>query len=166
MDKQRMTMLPPHNPAGSMQNTVRRLGWFSVGLGLAELLAPRAVSACLGLGDKPRAMTAFGLREVATGIGILASNDPTPWIWARVGGDFLDITAVATGTTSRNPRQTLALVAFAAVAGVTAVDVLCARWLSGFQARRAMPLPDYSNRSGFPRPPMEMRGGLRSLPET
>jgi len=88
MDKQRMTMLPPRNPTGSMRNTVRRLGWFSVGLGLAELFAPRAVSTCLGLGSKPRTMTASGLREVAIGIGILASDDPTPWIWRGSAATF------------------------------------------------------------------------------
>jgi len=60
------------------------------------------------------------------------------------------MTAIAAGTTSRNPRQALPLVAFAAVASVTVVDVLCAQWLSGFQARRAVPLPTTAIGAAFP----------------
>ena len=33
----------------------------------------------------------------AGGLGILASRDPTPWIWARVAGDVLDGGIVLTG---------------------------------------------------------------------
>jgi hypothetical protein len=44
------------------------LGWFSVGLGLAELLAPRTVSRLIGAPYKPALIPALGLREIATGI--------------------------------------------------------------------------------------------------
>ena len=47
---------------------------------------------------------AYGVREVVNGIGILASDDPTPWVWGRVGGDALDIATVAAGMSGDNPR--------------------------------------------------------------
>lgn len=156
--RQAVTMYPPATPAGSMRNTVRRLGWLSIGLGTAGLLAPDTMCRCLGLNGRTRVMTVFGLREIGTGIGILAADDPTPWVWARAGGDALDIATLSTATTDGPVRQSLSTAALLAVAGITIVDVLCAHWLTTFNARRALPLPDYSNRSGFPRPAAEMRG--------
>src|SRR3954452_22927910 len=65
----------------------RGLGWFSIGLGLAEVLAPRALTRGLGMEGNEQLVQAYGLREIATGIGILSSDQPAPWIWGRVGGD-------------------------------------------------------------------------------
>jgi hypothetical protein len=51
--------------------------------------------------------------------------------------------------------------AAANVAGITALDVYCARRTARDQQRRRRrqrPVPDYSSRSGFPRSPHEMRG--------
>ncbi len=158
---QAMTVLPPRNPAGSMQNTVRRLAWFSIGLGLAEYLAPRTMSRCVGLAGKERMVAGYGIREIVNGIGILTATDPRPWIWGRVAGDALDLATLSTATPNGSPRQKSALLAFVAVAGVTMVDVLCAHWLTEFQARRAAPVPDYHNRSGFPQPIEQMRGKAR-----
>ena len=160
---QAMTVLPPRNPAGSMQNTVRRLGWFSVGLGLAEFFAPRLMSRCVGLAGRERLIASYGIREIATGIGILTASDPRPWIWGRVAGDALDLATLSTATPNGSPRQGSALLAFVAVAGVTAVDVLCGHWLTEFQARRAQPVPDYHGRSGFPHPIEQMRGKARPV---
>jgi hypothetical protein len=57
---------------------VRGLGWFSIGLGLAEVLAPRALTRGLGMEGNEQIVRAYGLREIATGIGILFSNQPAP----------------------------------------------------------------------------------------
>jgi hypothetical protein len=108
------------------------LGWFSVGLGLAELLAPRPLAAWLGMGERAGLVRAYGAREIATGAAILlARGDPTPWIWARVAGDGLDIATLAAGLSGDNPRRGNVGVALAAVGGVTALDVACARMLGG-----------------------------------
>ena len=48
----------------------RGLGWFSIGLGLAEVLAPRVLTRGLGM-ENEQLVRAYGLREIATGIGIL-----------------------------------------------------------------------------------------------
>ena len=108
----------------------RGLGWFSIGLGLAELLAPKEMGRLTGV-RHPALLQAYGLREIATGIGILASSRPTAWLWARVAGDALDLgtlgEAIANGHAQDRTRATASA---AAVAGVAALDVLCATQLT------------------------------------
>ena len=72
----------------------KALGWFSIALGVAELAAPGGVARLIGVHDSDdnrRLLQAFGLRELAAGIGILAQPDRPAWLWARVGGDVLDL---------------------------------------------------------------------------
>ena len=55
----------------------RGLGWFSIGLGLAELLAPAQGRRFLGMEEHTGLIRAYGAREIATGIGILTQDaDP------------------------------------------------------------------------------------------
>ncbi|HYE51202.1 MAG TPA: hypothetical protein VEB20_16515 [Azospirillaceae bacterium] len=112
----------------SAQLLARGLGWFSIGLGLAELMGGGRMSRSLGMGDHPTLLRAYGLREIATGIGILAQRDPTPWIWGRVGGDLLDLATLA-GAMDRDNRGRIGG-AIGAVAGVTVLDVLCGQALA------------------------------------
>ncbi len=156
----------PHGQRGTHRNPsadtlARGLGWFSIGLGLAEILAPRSLTRALGLQGHERLVQAYGLREIATGIGILASRDPTPWIWGRVAGDALDLATLATGIEQENRKQENVGIALAAVAGVTALDIYCAKALTGESPTPLPPLRDYSGRSGLPRPPEAMRGAAR-----
>jgi hypothetical protein len=135
----------------------RGLGWFSIGLGLAELLAPRTITQALGMRGQERLVQAYGLREIATGIGILAARDPTPWIWGRVGGDALDLATLAGGFRENNRHKDNVGLALGTVAAVTAVDLYCATALSG-SSEEPQPMRDYSRRTGFPRDPQSMRG--------
>jgi hypothetical protein len=144
-----------HNP--SADTLARGLGWFSIGLGLAEVLAPRSLTRALGMRGHERLVQAYGLREIATGIGILASRDPAPWIWGRVGGDALDLATLAGGLHDDNRRRTNVGLAIGAVAAVGALDIYCATALSE-DLEPARPLRDYSSRSGFPRDAQAMRG--------
>lgn len=59
----------------------RGLGWFSIGLGLAEFLMPQTMARTVGLEGKESLVRAFGLRAIASGAGILMARDPEPWIW-------------------------------------------------------------------------------------
>lgn len=140
------------------------LGWFSIGLGVAELVAPQHLARLLGMDDRAELIRAYGAREIATGIGILAQDDPTPWMWARVGGDALDLGTLATGLSSDNPQRANVGMAMAAVAGVMALDVICAQRLGADRAWERAPIRDYSDRRGLPRPPQEMRGAARDAP--
>lgn len=105
----------------------RFLGWFSIGLGAVELLAPGTLGRFLGT-ERRGLLRGFGMREIAVGIGILASDRMTPWIWSRVVGDALDLAALG-GAIARGRRRN-ALIATGAVAGVTALDVLVGQRLA------------------------------------
>ena len=142
---------------GSAMALARGLGWFSIGLGLAEMLAPRMLSEQLGMEGKESLLRFYGAREMAAGVGILMSDNPSPWIWGRVAGDALDLATLATGLDNQNPRKGDVAIALAAVAGVTALDCIAAQALTG----TSRPAPDYSDRRGMPRPPEEMRGIAR-----
>ena len=140
------------------------LGWFSIALGVAEIVAPRSFTRTLGMEGHERLVQAYGLREIATGIGILSSDNPAPWIWGRVAGDALDIATVATALHDDNPQRDNAKMAIAALAGVTAIDGACAQALSmegGQEEPRR--IVDYSDRSGFPRSPAAMQGAARDF---
>jgi uncharacterized membrane protein len=145
------------------QRIARALGWFSVGLGLVEIAAPRAVARAIGLHPKsggPQAkglgrlssaalaslpslgvshtpagrdhlrevLSAFGVRELATGLAILSQPAAARWIWTRVFGDVVDLAFLALQSRRAEPRR-LATAA-GAVAGVAALDVYAARRLS------------------------------------
>ena len=116
----------------------RGLGWFSVGLGLAELVAPGRISSRLGLHDGQGKVQAFGLREILSGAAILASRGRAPLgLWARVAGDVMDLGLLQTARPVGAGRRTTLNVARAAVVGATALDLLAARKLTRqTQARR------------------------------
>jgi uncharacterized membrane protein len=107
------------------QQLARGLGWFSIGLGLMEVAAPRRFAHSLGLEGRHEWLRLFGLREIASGIGILTERKTGDWLWARVGGDAMDLALLGTALTPDNPRRDAAMMATAAVAGVTALDVMC-----------------------------------------
>ena len=151
------------HPDSATDTLARGLGVFSIALGLAELMAPRALSRALGMDGQETLIRAYGMREIATGVGILASEDPTPWIWGRVAGDALDVATLMPCLDPDNPQRGNVVLALAAVAGATALDVYCGQTLSREDTHPQPPLRDYSDRSGLPRPPNEMRGVARDL---
>jgi hypothetical protein len=125
---------------GKANSLAKGLGWFSVALGVAELVAPRKLARAVGLKGREGVVAAYGARELATGIAILASRDPAPWIWARVVGDAADIGTLAAGDGLRPDQRLKTIMALAAVAGVTALDVLCGRWLRRDDEARVRPI--------------------------
>lgn len=147
----------------SGQTVAKGLGWFSIGLGLAELLMPRMLTRSLGMRGKENLLRLYGLREINTGIGILAvQRKRSPWIWGRVAGDALDIATLAPYLSNANPKKQNVAIAMGAVAAVTAVDVACAAALQQEQKPQRV-ARDYSDRSGFPRSPEEMRGAAHRM---
>jgi hypothetical protein len=141
----------------------KSLGYFSIALGVAELLAPKALCNAIGITGLESVVRAYGAREVATGVAILASHDPAPWIWARVAGDMADIATVATGLRQDNSRKDHNVAALAALAAVTVVDVVCANALGMEKGSRTTAIADYSNRSGFPQGLQAGRGAARDF---
>jgi hypothetical protein len=158
-------MSGPHSPRPAvmarpaLDGLATGLGWFSIGLGLVELLAPKQLCETIGLEGHETLVRAFGARELATGIAILASHDPTPWVAGRVLGDVADLAVLATaGGPDTEQQAAMRRFAIGAVAGVAALDVLCA---TGLNAAKQLSAPgdyDYGDRAGFPRPARAMRG--------
>lgn len=111
------------------------LGFFSLGLGAAELIAPRRLIRLLGRPRSPALIRAFGAREIAAGIAVLTYPDNPAPLWARVGGDALDLATLGWALQPGNRRRDGAAVATAAVVAVTVLDVLCAVALTRRQVR-------------------------------
>lgn len=128
-------------PRDAAEQRAVGLGWFSIGLGLAQILAPRGVARMIGASDHTFSsvvVRACGVREVIAGLGILAQPRPNTFLWGRVAGDVLDI-ALLGNQISASKRSTGRLaISTAAVLGVTALDVKTALDLT--RARRGQRL--------------------------
>ena len=117
----------------------RLLGWFGIALGIAEVIAPRRTAALMGT---PRRATGtlpvLGAREIASGVGILASGRPTGWLWSRVLGDVIDLFVLGRSLrgSRRQPRRMRLLGSIGAVLAVAALDVATA-WVFTQRRRRA-----------------------------
>src|SRR4051812_24476110 len=107
------------------------LALFSLGLGLAEALMPGKMAKMIGV-DKNQSGTirALGLREIGHGISIMMSQKPTVQLWARVGGDAIDLAYLGYAASNDNANKTRLAIAAAAVLGATAMDFMCAQMLS------------------------------------
>lgn len=112
---------------GSPLGLARKLGWFSIGLGVMQVLMPRSFTRMLGLNGHKGLIQFYGAREIGTGVAILKSADPTPWIWARVAGDALDLVTVTAGLLG--PRKSNVMLTLAVLGGVGALDLICAEQL-------------------------------------
>jgi hypothetical protein len=134
---------------------------------LGAILFEGTMDRDIGMEERSQLIRLHGLREIATGIGILSQDDPTPWIWGRVVGDVLDLGTLATGLRPENRQRANVRLAIAAVAGAMTLDVLCARALATeAEDRRRHPrrIRDYSGRRGMVGPPAAMRGAARDFP--
>jgi uncharacterized membrane protein len=102
------------------------LGIFSIGLGLAELLAPKTIAGVVGTRNHKPLIRGYGLRETAAGIGILSDPSNAAWVWARVAGDALDLISLGSVLASRRNGRARGIFGVVSVAGVTMMDILCA----------------------------------------
>jgi len=147
--------------SGTLRSAAQGLGVFSIALGLAELLAPRAMARMTGMQGRETLLRAYGLREIVTGVGLLASPDPRPWIWGRVAGDALDLSTLALGAGGRPGTTTHRDAALWMTTAVGVVDIACA--LLPDRDKTAGTAIDYSDRVGMPQSPERMRGAARDF---
>jgi uncharacterized membrane protein len=114
------------------ERRARGLGWFSIGLGLAQIGAPRTIARLIGVNDDEETrntMFAIGLREITSGMGLLSRPRPAGWVWSRVGGDLMDLALLGKALSSEENDKGRVAAATAAVLGVTVLDFLTSQQL-------------------------------------
>jgi uncharacterized membrane protein len=137
METESARELPPDGLA-------RALGWFSVALGTAEFIAPAALARLIGAPTDPKIVAlvrAMGAREVGHGIAIFTRPGNAGPVWSRVAGDGADLAFLGAAHGSEQADRRRLMVATAAVAGVTVLDVICAQRLTLRAASRQRSTP-------------------------
>ncbi len=112
---------------GGGRTLARGLGVFSLGLGIYQLVAPRAFTQLIGIHperDAKTATRAVGARELGAAAGLLASPKRVGFMWLRVAGDVMDLALLRRAMSSRATRPDRAGAAFASAVGITAVDLV------------------------------------------
>ena len=120
------------------QRLAQGLGYLSLGVGVAQVAAPRLVAWLTGARPSQAhksVVRAVGLRELAAGAGLLSANTTSPWLWARAAGDVMDLAMLGAGLASGKVGRRRRVLAIAAVAGVTAVDVVAGRRIAVAEGR-------------------------------
>ncbi|HWH14607.1 MAG TPA: SRPBCC family protein [Miltoncostaeaceae bacterium] len=129
----------PRIDAHGGETLAKGLGWFSIGLGVAQLVAPARLCRAIGIEDDGEATTLMrlvGVREVVAGVGLLASNNPAPWMWARVAGDAMDLSLLGVAMTDDDAQRGRVGAAMGVVGAITALDVVTATALGEGAAGR------------------------------
>lgn len=121
----------PGLPKSNAKRLAHGLGWFSIGLGLTELLAPKAIAKISGVSNKHTGLIRlYGLREIAAGVMIFSQKEPAAGLWSRVAGDAMDLASLGMGFTSPDANRGRVAFATANVLAVTALDLIAAKQLS------------------------------------
>ena len=115
----------------SAKRLAKGLGWFSIGLGVAELLAPKAIAKVCGVSNTHTGLIrVYGLREIAAGVMIFSQENPAAGVWSRVAGDALDLASLGKAFASPSANKGRVTFATANVLAVTALDLIAAKQLS------------------------------------
>ena len=110
---------------GASDRMARNLGWFSLGLGALEILAPHRVTRALGMDGHESLVRAYGFREIAAGM-LSLSIEKKVGLWSRVAGDGLDLATLMTGLRDDNPKKDNVAMALMMVGGITLLDITTA----------------------------------------
>ncbi|WP_105422418.1 MULTISPECIES: hypothetical protein [Neorhizobium] len=151
---------PGRSSLSSSDRLARNLGWFSIGLGLAEIFAAGKITTALGMRGKENLVRAFGAREIGSGFMTL-SVDKQAGLASRIAGDALDIATLATALRPDNRKRDNAALALAMVAGVTFLDIIATGVSYARHTRRQRQVRNYEDRSGFPKGVEASRGAAR-----
>jgi uncharacterized membrane protein len=139
----------------------RSLGWLSLGLAVPPLLRPGGFVRALGLDDAPARLAAaqfVGARELASAAALLGFYSPAG-LWARVGGDVMDLAMLTKPLIKRNGRDLRrTAAAAAAVAGILAVDAYAAVTRS-----QSHSMPETTGTTTINKPPEEVYRYWRQL---
>ncbi len=152
---------------GSMSFTDRLgrfLGWFSLALGVAELLVPRAITRALGMEGRETLIRAYGMREIGAGV-VSLSLERELGLTSRVAGDALDLVTLAACAGPSNNKRSNVSTALLMVAGIALIDVLATAATASRHRRSPQDRHrTYRDRSGFPKGIEASRGAARAFP--
>ncbi len=115
---------------GRQERLARALGWFSLGLGIPQLLVPQRLNQLIGVDDSGRnrmVMRAVGVRELAGGAGILDRPRPAGFLFARLTGDIMDLLLLGAALRAKGNDRHRVGAATAAVTGVAVLDAIAAK---------------------------------------
>ena len=151
---------------GASDRLAKALGWFSIGLGLSQILAAPRYTRALGVEGNEWFVRMAGMREITHGV-LSLSVDKQAGLWSRVGGDAFDIATLASIMRNDNPQRENVRMALIAVLGITALDLIGAEAVtmrhSRARGRNRGQVRDYRDRSGFPRGVQAARGIARDF---
>lgn len=142
---------------GTTDQLAKALGWFSIGLGMIQLFAPRSITRALGMKGNEGLVRAFGAREIGSGL-LSLSLDKQVGLWSRVAGDGLDIVTVASAYRRDNRQRSNVGLALIMLTSVALLDIVAAQGTTVRHARKDGGWRDYSDRSGFPQGVAKARG--------
>jgi hypothetical protein len=143
----------------------RGLGWFSIGLGLVELVAPQTITRALGMEGQENLIRSYGTREIGSGI-LSLSTEKNLGLWSRVGGDGLDIATLMTALRDDNPKKQNVSMALAMVAGITALDLVAAQSTTVPHSRSHGKRGMYRDRTGFPKGLQAVKAAARDFQQS
>ena len=142
---------------GASDRMARNLGWFSLGLGALEILAPHRITRALGMEGRENLVRAYGFREVAAGM-LSLSIEKRVGLWSRVAGDGLDLATLMTALRDDNPKKDNVAIALMMVAGITLLDITTAMEVGARHAPKKGSQRTYRDRTGYPRGLAASRG--------
>lgn len=112
-----------------MHSLSKFLGWLSLGLGAAALIAPVATARLIGVPRSKqtmKALRAVGTRELGVGAGLLSLRWPRAFAILRVAGDAVDLALLTAVAQSRRSRRERVAGSMALVSGILALDTVAA----------------------------------------
>ncbi|MBC8089000.1 MAG: SRPBCC family protein [Phycisphaerae bacterium] len=116
------------------------LGAFSIGLGIAQIVAPRKFARMVGIKPNAFSSTAIrlcGMREIGAGIGMVFQPQRPEWAWARVAGDLVDVAALTRSSRNTRNNKGRLVVAAASALAITGLDIARASQLRPRRKPRA-----------------------------
>ncbi len=107
----------------------RGIGLVSLGVGLALLAAPARTTESFGMGERKKLGHFLGVRDLILAAGLLHSENPTPWLWARAISDAADAALLAGGAAFGAFPRGRSILGFAVAVGFSALGFILARRL-------------------------------------
>jgi hypothetical protein len=107
----------------------RRLGWGSIGVGLAVVAAPGPVMKATGMGDRPKLGRLLGVRDLVLGTGMPRGHNTALWCRARGTADALNVALLIGGAATGAFRRDRAAISTISAAGFSALSFWLARRL-------------------------------------